>query len=211
MTALGLLLIGIFLPLFPLSMGFNALLERVTQPLLRSVLLLAWPQVGLWALSRTFSCQVVTRGYQSPGASMSPRQRGRMCRCRWRTVCPASSPSWIDQFTPVERLGPGGMALGVLQGIKLEERIISLEPGDYLVFYTDGITEAFSLEDEIFGDERLEATIQAAGDVSAQAMLRAIDNSVSAFVGDNPASDDVTLMVLHRSSTSDSDLTIHKC
>ena len=51
MTALGLLLIGIFLPLFPFSMAFNAVLERVTQPLLRSALLLAWPQVGLWALS----------------------------------------------------------------------------------------------------------------------------------------------------------------
>lgn len=51
MTALGLLLIGIFLPLFPFSMAFNALLERVTQPLLRSLLLVAWPQVGLWVLS----------------------------------------------------------------------------------------------------------------------------------------------------------------
>ncbi|MGB5641380.1 MAG: hypothetical protein WBM63_19915, partial [Sedimenticolaceae bacterium] len=51
MTAFGLLLIGIFLPLFPFSMAFNALLERVTQPLLRSLLLVAWPQVGLWVLS----------------------------------------------------------------------------------------------------------------------------------------------------------------
>lgn len=51
MSVLGLLLIGFFLPLFPFSMAFNAVLERVTQPLPRSVLLLAWPQVGLWALS----------------------------------------------------------------------------------------------------------------------------------------------------------------
>jgi hypothetical protein len=51
MAAPGLLLIGIFLPLFPFSMAFNAVLARVTQPLLRSGLLLAWPLVGLWALS----------------------------------------------------------------------------------------------------------------------------------------------------------------
>jgi len=51
MTDPGLVLIGLFLPLFPFSMAFNAVLERISHPLLRSALLLAWPQVGLWALS----------------------------------------------------------------------------------------------------------------------------------------------------------------
>lgn len=51
MKELGLMLVGVFLPLFPFSMAFNAVLERITQPLLRSGLLLAWPQVGLWGLS----------------------------------------------------------------------------------------------------------------------------------------------------------------
>lgn len=47
----GLIVVGLFLPLFPLSMAFNAVLERIGQPLLRAALLLAWPQIGLWALS----------------------------------------------------------------------------------------------------------------------------------------------------------------
>ena len=51
MADLAIVLVGLFLPLFPLSMVFNALLERSGHPLLRSVLLLAWPQIGLWALS----------------------------------------------------------------------------------------------------------------------------------------------------------------
>lgn len=51
MTDLGLVLIGLFLPLFPFSMAFNAGLERISHPLLRSMLLLAWPQIGLLALS----------------------------------------------------------------------------------------------------------------------------------------------------------------
>lgn len=51
MPDLGMLLIGLFLPLFPLSMAFNAVFERIDHPLLRSMLLLAWPQAGLWALS----------------------------------------------------------------------------------------------------------------------------------------------------------------
>jgi sigma-B regulation protein RsbU (phosphoserine phosphatase) len=98
----------------------------------------------------------------------------------------------------LERLGKGGMALGVLEGTRLEERSVSLGPGDDLIFYTDGVTEAFSPQDDIYGEERLRATIQAAAGSSAQALLDGIDDSVSAFVGDTPPSDDLTLMVLRR-------------
>ena len=51
MTELDLIVVGLFLPLFPFSMAFNAVFERVKRPLLRSVLLLAWPQIGLLALT----------------------------------------------------------------------------------------------------------------------------------------------------------------
>jgi sigma-B regulation protein RsbU (phosphoserine phosphatase) len=98
----------------------------------------------------------------------------------------------------LERLGTGGMALGVLQGISLEERVVSMEPGVTLVFYTDGVTEAFSPEDDMYGAGRLRAAIRAADGNSAQAVLDAVSDSVTAFVGDNPPSDDITLMVLRR-------------
>ncbi len=98
----------------------------------------------------------------------------------------------------LEQLGKGGMALGVLEGTRLEERSVSLGPGDDLIFYTDGVTEAFSPQDDIYGEERLRATIQATASSSAQALLDGIDDSVSAFVGDTPPSDDLTLMVLLR-------------
>lgn len=51
MGDLGLALIGLFLPLFPFSIAFNAVLERVRFPLLRSGLLLVWPQIGLGLLT----------------------------------------------------------------------------------------------------------------------------------------------------------------
>ena len=51
MLEIGYLVIGLFLPIFPLSMVFNALLERIANPLPRAALLLAWPQVGVLALS----------------------------------------------------------------------------------------------------------------------------------------------------------------
>jgi serine phosphatase RsbU (regulator of sigma subunit) len=106
---------------------------------------------------------------------------------------------WRTSACRLERLGKGGIALGVLEGVHVEEQRVSLEPGDHLIFYTDGISEAFSPQLEIFGPERLEAAIQVADSRSAQAMLEAIDGPVSAFVGDYPPSDDITLMVLRRS------------
>jgi serine phosphatase RsbU (regulator of sigma subunit)/putative methionine-R-sulfoxide reductase with GAF domain len=99
----------------------------------------------------------------------------------------------------LERLGKGGMALGVLEGLRLDERIVSLEPGDCLIFYTDGITEAFSPEEDMYGEARLQATVRSASGSSAQAMLETIGDSVTAFAGDAAPSDDRTLMVLRRS------------
>ncbi len=98
----------------------------------------------------------------------------------------------------LEQLDRGGMALGVLEGIQFDEGAVYLEEGDHLIFYTDGITEAFSPEDDIYGEERLEAMVRVAYDGSAQAMLDAIDGSATAFVGDRSRFDDVTLMVLRR-------------
>ncbi len=105
---------------------------------------------------------------------------------------------WRSHSQELEQLKKGGMALGVLEGIRLEEHVVSLDPGDSLVFYTDGITEAFSAENQAYGEERLQATIQSTNSSSAQTMLDAINDSVDTFVGDAISSDDRTLMVLHR-------------
>jgi len=98
----------------------------------------------------------------------------------------------------LEQLVKGEMVLGVMAGMRYEEHVVSLEPGDYVLFYTDGVTEAFSPEGEIYGDERLRALIQAAAGNSAQEMLDDIDDSVAAFIGDAAPSDDRTTMVLRR-------------
>jgi serine phosphatase RsbU (regulator of sigma subunit) len=98
----------------------------------------------------------------------------------------------------LEQLEKGGMALGVLEGVRITEHSVSLEPGDSLVFYTDGITEAFSPDDEQYGEERLRAVIHSTGDACAQATLDSIDAAVDAFIADATPSDDRTLMVLRR-------------
>jgi sigma-B regulation protein RsbU (phosphoserine phosphatase) len=108
-------------------------------------------------------------------------------------------PLWLQACgQALERLERGGMALGVLEGVKIEERSITLGLCDCLTLYTDGITDAFSPQGSLYGEERLRLTIQSSNADSAQAMLNAIESSVTAFAGDDPPSDDMTLMVLRR-------------
>jgi sigma-B regulation protein RsbU (phosphoserine phosphatase) len=105
---------------------------------------------------------------------------------------------WRSRTGELEQLEKGGIALGVVDGARVDEHVVSLEPGDSLVFYTDGITEAFSAQDEIYGEERLRAIIQAVRDGSAQEIMDAIDGSVEDFVAGAAPSDDRTIMVLRR-------------
>ncbi len=102
----------------------------------------------------------------------------------------------------IETLEKGGMALGVMEGVRVTEHTVSLEAGDCLVFYTDGISEAFSPEGEMYGKARLRETVRSACKDSAQSLLEAIDQSAADFIGDGAPSDDRTLMVLCRWNAS---------
>ena len=105
----------------------------------------------------------------------------------------------------IETLERSGMALGVLENTRMQAGRTTLEPGDYLVMYTDGVTEAFSPDGSMFGEERLYATIieevacaDPELDRDAQHLMDAIDRRVSEFIGQFSRSDDLTLMVLRR-------------
>ena len=100
----------------------------------------------------------------------------------------------------LEPLAKGGMALGVLADSEADDHRSILEPGDSLVFYTDGITEAFSPEGDIFGEELLQTAIKDTDGLSAQATLDRIHESVLSFSGGTSQSDDLTLMVVRRST-----------
>jgi phosphoserine phosphatase RsbU/P len=89
-----------------------------------------------------------------------------------------------------------GIALGVLDEIELEEKSCDLEPGDVIVLYTDGVTEATNLQDEIWGEEQLEHLVIAARDLPAGDLAAGIRDAAMAFAGDAPQFDDFTLMVV---------------
>jgi sigma-B regulation protein RsbU (phosphoserine phosphatase) len=106
-----------------------------------------------------------------------------------------SNNGYAGEIMPLRK---GGMALGVLENVPYEEHTITLLPGDCLILYTDGITEAFSATNVAYGIHRLQAAIQDGPHDSAQSLLEAIDSSVVRFIGGAPLSDDRTLMILHR-------------
>jgi sigma-B regulation protein RsbU (phosphoserine phosphatase) len=98
----------------------------------------------------------------------------------------------------IEELSAEGMVLGSLPDIALEERAIEVAPGDLLVFYTDGVTEAMDEQFALFGEERLKAAIANLAGASAQQVLDGILAEVRSFVGTATPSDDLTLFVVRR-------------
>ena len=95
-------------------------------------------------------------------------------------------------------LPPTGMALGVIEGTIISEQCVSINPGDQVIFYTDGITEAFSITDEMFGIDRLKATILTCNQMPANELLRNIEYALSSFINGAPQSDDITVAALIR-------------
>ena len=75
---------------------------------------------------------------------------------------------------------------------------VQLDPGDVLVLYTDGITEARNDRRAFFGEERLLGTLRAHQRERARQIRGAIMRAVDEFVGDSVRSDDITLVVVVR-------------
>lgn len=105
---------------------------------------------------------------------------------------------WQAERSQCESLSAKGILLGVLDEISLEEQSIQVAPGDTVVFYTDGVTEAMNANHELFGEERLQATVAANAAAGATQTMAAIVEAVQDFTGNVPQSDDFTLCVMKR-------------
>jgi serine phosphatase RsbU (regulator of sigma subunit) len=107
-----------------------------------------------------------------------------------------------DQST--ERLAEGGLVLGFLPDQKYAQQTTILHPGDILVLYTDGITEARepeenkAVEDKLFGEDRLVQIVMESASLSAREIQSAILHGVSVHTKNTPQGDDITLVVIKR-------------
>ncbi len=89
----------------------------------------------------------------------------------------------------------GGLPLGIKADSQYETSTIELRPGDALIFYTDGVVEAFNESGQDFGNERWVGAIRSLPDWSAQETLQFLMKGVDEFVGPTRQSDDITCLV----------------
>lgn len=97
------------------------------------------------------------------------------------------------------RLSKGGTVLGFLDDYTFEEDSVSLERGDAIIIYSDGITEALNEKDEEFGEERLLSVVRTGLNGSASEIIDNVFEAVKSFVNDMPQSDDITIVVIKKS------------
>ncbi len=101
-----------------------------------------------------------------------------------------------DGGRQVIRLAAGGTVIGLFENASWTEETVRLSPGDYLVAYSDGISEAFNGDDEEFGEGRLMTAAAACLSLDAAAAVARLLAATDAFVAGAPQSDDMTIVVL---------------
>ena len=98
----------------------------------------------------------------------------------------------------VEEVMSRGMVLGIMDDMTYDESATALAPGDILLLYTDGITEAMDAAGNLFGKARLVEAVRHAAPTSARDPIDAILAAVRAYVGDTPQADDLTIVTVKR-------------
>jgi len=98
----------------------------------------------------------------------------------------------------IDQLGTCGVPIGLLDGATYCKEALDLQPGDLLVLYSDGITEAENSEEEEFGLERLRQVCAEKRTAPLDEIVKAINDSLDEFAGKVPFADDRTLVLLRR-------------
>jgi HAMP domain-containing protein len=93
-------------------------------------------------------------------------------------------------------LAAKGVAMGIMTDIEYEEKEVVLSPGDILVLYTDGVTEAINRKKELFGHERISRLVEENHHLSAREITKLIEREVFAYSEGQPQFDDITLLVV---------------
>ena len=90
-----------------------------------------------------------------------------------------------------------GMMLGVMQGLTFTDEHYKLNPGDALFVYTDGVPEANTTDESMFGEDKLESVLQnVMKEDTPQDVMKKVRNAVRIFVGEAPQYDDLTMLCL---------------
>jgi serine phosphatase RsbU (regulator of sigma subunit) len=103
---------------------------------------------------------------------------------------------------PMTVVNPGGMAVGMDAGPifqrTLQEETVELQPGDFLLQYTDGLTEAMNAASEQYGLNRLREALASSNARTSEDLKDAVIDSIEAFTEGRALDDDLTLLVVKR-------------
>jgi sigma-B regulation protein RsbU (phosphoserine phosphatase) len=100
-----------------------------------------------------------------------------------------------DKLTTLPRTG---MALGLFEDVAFEQREIRLDVGDFVLLYTDGVTEAMDAERRMFGEERLRRFLGDHCRAKTEHMATALEEELTTFTGAAAPSDDITFVIARR-------------
>jgi len=101
-----------------------------------------------------------------------------------------------------EELHEGSLPIGIVSGQTYEVYELQIQPGEKLVAFSDGITEAMNPAGELFGDARLQACLQTLCHHPAPDLVAAVVAAVDTFAAGAPQADDITLLIVERLSDS---------
>jgi len=107
-----------------------------------------------------------------------------------------NSPMLRRQSGIIERLQVGGVPLGIMEDAPYESGTVTMQPGDWLAIFTDGVVEAENTALEEYGEQRLIAMLHSGVMLTPAALLNSIMVDLDRFAGNAPQHDDVTCMLL---------------
>jgi steroid delta-isomerase-like uncharacterized protein len=113
------------------------------------------------------------------------------------TYCNAGhNPPLLIGKCGFRRLDKGGLIVGVFEHATFEEETVQLDPGDTLIVFSDGISEALNPDGDEFGEERLVSCMETNRELPSAILLECVLETVQQFRGDAAQNDDLTLLVL---------------
>ncbi len=96
----------------------------------------------------------------------------------------------------IEPLGSGNFPVGMFAEAEYTAASVDLQPGDFLVIYTDGVTEAYNLQSEMFGEERLCRLLEKFSGETVEELSGAVESGVRMFTEGASQADDITVLVV---------------
>ncbi len=108
-------------------------------------------------------------------------------------LCP---PPIVVRDGAITELDTGGLAVGILPDQEYAQARLQLEPGDLLVMYSDGYSEIFNEDDEMFGDERVRDCVLAKAHLDPEDLIEELEAEIEGFLRGSDHGDDRTIVVV---------------